>query len=154
MRSLIFTKHYGTSVSAYYTKLCGIWDEIQSVLSVPRCTCSRCDCDIGKKLQQLRDKERLYEFLLGLDAEYGTIRTQILAMNPVPSLGNAYHLVAKDEQQRAIAGQKDPPSDSVVTRLVGREKASTTKAKLRQLVFEAEIDARLPVLSDFNINNS
>ncbi|GKB09683.1 putative RNA-directed DNA polymerase [Tanacetum coccineum] len=77
------------------------------------CTCSGCDCDIGKKLQQLRDKERLYEFLLGLDAEYGTIRTQILAMNPVPSLGNAYHLVAEDEQQRAIAGTKRPSSDSV-----------------------------------------
>ncbi|GKE60426.1 putative RNA-directed DNA polymerase [Tanacetum coccineum] len=112
-RSLTFTKQDGTSVSAYYTKLRGIWDEIQSVLSVPRCTCSGCDCDIGKKLQQLRDKERLYEFLLGLDAEYGTIRTQILAMNPVPSLGNAYHLVAEDEQQRAIAGTKRPSSDSV-----------------------------------------
>ncbi|PWA82672.1 GAG-pre-integrase domain, Gag-polypeptide of LTR copia-type [Artemisia annua] len=112
-RSLTFTKQDGTSVSAYYTKLRGIWDEIQSVLPVPRCTCSGCDCDIGKKLQQLRDKERLYEFLLGLDAEYGTIRTQILAMNPVPSLGNAYHLVAEDEQQRAIAGTKRPSSDSV-----------------------------------------
>ncbi|GJX43135.1 LTR copia-type gag-polypeptide [Tanacetum coccineum] len=71
-RSLTFTKQDGTSVSAYYTKLCGIWDEIQS-----------------------------------------TIRTQILAMDPIPSLGNAYHLVAEDEQQRTIAGTKRPSSDSV-----------------------------------------
>ncbi|GKD66303.1 putative retrotransposon copia-like protein [Tanacetum coccineum] len=34
-RSLTFTKQDETSVSAYYTKLRGIWDEIQSVLSVP-----------------------------------------------------------------------------------------------------------------------
>ncbi|KAJ0846074.1 putative RNA-directed DNA polymerase [Helianthus annuus] len=110
---LTSTKQEGTSVSAYYTKLRGIWDEIQSVLPVPRCDCNGCTCEIGKKLQELRDKERLYEFLLGLNAEFGTIRTQILAMNPIPSLGNAYHLVAEDEQQRAISGTKRPSSDSV-----------------------------------------
>ncbi|KAJ0860467.1 putative retrotransposon Copia-like protein [Helianthus annuus] len=30
----------------------------------------------------------------GLDSEFGTIRTQILAMQPTPSLGAVYHLVA------------------------------------------------------------
>ncbi|KAJ0492662.1 putative retrotransposon Copia-like protein [Helianthus annuus] len=105
-QSLTTTKQEGATVSAYYTKLRVIWDEIQSVLPVPKCDCGGCTCLIGKKLIELREKERLYEFLLGLDSEYGTIRTQILAMKPTPSLGIAYHLVADDEQQRAVSGSK------------------------------------------------
>ncbi|KAM0043325.1 putative RNA-directed DNA polymerase [Helianthus debilis subsp. tardiflorus] len=111
-QSLTVTRQEGTSVSTYYTKLRTIWDEIQSVLPVPRCNCDGCTCGIGKKLTELRDKERLYEFLLGLDPEFGTIRTQILAMQPIPSLGAAYHLVADDEQQRAVSGTKRPTSDA------------------------------------------
>ncbi|KAJ0490449.1 putative RNA-directed DNA polymerase [Helianthus annuus] len=111
-QSLTVTRQEGTSVSTYYTKLRTIWDEIQSVLPVPRCNCDGCTCGIGKKLTELRDKERLYEFLLGLDPEFRTIRTQILAMQPIPSLGAAYHLVADDEQQRAVSGTKRPTSDA------------------------------------------
>ncbi|XP_076937080.1 uncharacterized protein LOC143604510, partial [Bidens hawaiensis] len=61
----------------------------------------------GKQLTDLRDKERLYEFLLGfVDAEFETIRTQILAMQPIPSLMSAFQLMKDDEQQRAISGGK------------------------------------------------
>ncbi|KAK1423454.1 hypothetical protein QVD17_18757 [Tagetes erecta] len=105
-QSLTATKQDGMSVSAYYTKLRALWDEIQSALPIPRCNCNGCVCGIGKKLAELKDKERLYEFLLGLDSDFGTIRTQILAMQPLPSLGTAYHLVADDEQQRAISNGK------------------------------------------------
>ncbi|GJY09924.1 putative reverse transcriptase, RNA-dependent DNA polymerase, LTR copia-type gag-polypeptide [Tanacetum coccineum] len=33
-------------------------------------------------------------------------------MNPIPTLGNAYHLVAKDERQRTISGEKKAPPES------------------------------------------
>ena len=67
---------------------------------------------MGKKLVDLKDKEKLYEFLLGLDSDFSTIRTQILAMNPIPTLGMAYHLVSEDEQQRNVATGKKPTSDA------------------------------------------
>ena len=110
-QSLVTIKQEGTSVSTYYTRLRSIWDEIQSVLPVPICSCNGCTCEIGKKLNNLKENERLYEFLLGLDSEFGTIRTQILAMQPTPSLGTAYHLVAEDEQQRTITGERRPTID-------------------------------------------
>ncbi|KAK1440796.1 hypothetical protein QVD17_06628 [Tagetes erecta] len=100
------TRQDGSSVSAYYTRLRALWDEIQSVFPALRCSCSGCSCNVGKKLLEQKDKERVYEFLMGLDGEFSVIRTQILAMNPTPSLGTAYHLVAEDEQQRAISGGK------------------------------------------------
>ncbi|XP_022030790.1 uncharacterized protein LOC110931715 [Helianthus annuus] len=101
---LSMTKQDGSSVSAYYTRLRVIWDEIGSVFHVARCSCSECKCGVGKTAGEQRDKEKLYEFLLGLDNDYSTIRTQILAMKPVPSVGEAYRLASEDEQQRAVSG--------------------------------------------------
>ncbi|GKA32285.1 putative RNA-directed DNA polymerase [Tanacetum coccineum] len=100
------------SVSAYYTKLRGLWDEIESVLPAPRCTCNKCSCEMGKKRNELREKEKLYQFLMGLDVDFAVIKTQILGMNPKPTLGNTYHLVAKDERQRMISGEKKTPPKS------------------------------------------
>ncbi|KAI3692240.1 hypothetical protein L6452_32053 [Arctium lappa] len=107
-QSLSTTRQNGASVSAYYTKLRVLWDEIQSVLPHPSCSCDGCSCGIGKRLVELKEKEWLYEFLMGLDNEFSVIKTQILAMKPTPTLGTAYHLVAEDEQQRSISGSKRP----------------------------------------------
>lgn len=45
---------------------------------------------------------------MGLDNEFTIIRKQILATNPIPSLGNAYHLVVEDKRQRAISAKNKP----------------------------------------------
>ena len=105
-QSVTQTRQEGASVSAYFTKLRNIWDEIDSVLPTPRCECNGCSCNVGKRITELKGKERLYEFLMGLDAEFSVMRTQILATKPTPSLGTAYHLVAEDEHQRNIAAGK------------------------------------------------
>ncbi|KAI3781943.1 hypothetical protein L2E82_11971 [Cichorium intybus] len=110
-QTLSNTHQSGVSVSAYYTKLRGLWDEIESILPVPRCTCDKCSCGVGKKMNELREKEKLYEFLMGLDADFAVIKTQILAMNPIPTLGISYHLVAEDERQKMISGEKKTPSE-------------------------------------------
>ncbi|XP_024974841.1 uncharacterized protein LOC112512947 [Cynara cardunculus var. scolymus] len=95
------------TVSAYYTKLRSLWDEIQSVFPIPQCTCNGCTCDIGKRLVAHK-KKRLYEFLMGLDNGFRVIKTQILATQPTPGLGTAYHLVAEDERQKLITEDKKP----------------------------------------------
>ncbi|XP_023732405.1 uncharacterized protein LOC111880228 [Lactuca sativa] len=98
-QSLNTTRQDGTSVSSYYTKLKTLCDELQLVLPTSRCTCDGCNYSLGRRLNEVKEKERIYEFLMGLDEEFSIIRTQILTMNPPPSLGSTYHLVAKDEQQ-------------------------------------------------------
>lgn len=75
--------------------------------------CDRCECAIGKQLNEVKEKERSYEFLIGLDDEFLFIRTQVLAMKPTPSLATTYHLVVEDEQHRAItSGTKRPGSEA------------------------------------------
>ncbi|KAJ9558208.1 hypothetical protein OSB04_012822 [Centaurea solstitialis] len=111
-QTLTTTQQDGSSVSAYYTKVRGIWDEIQSVSPIPRCLCGKCTCDLGKRLNEAKEKERIYEFLMGLDGVFSTIRTQILASKPTPTLGAAYHLVSEDKQQRAISAAKKPMQEA------------------------------------------
>ncbi|KAI3507425.1 hypothetical protein L1887_22411 [Cichorium endivia] len=105
-QSLSVTHQDGSSVSAYYTKLRGIWDEIQSVLPVPQCTCGNCSCNIGKRLSEFKERERLYEFLMGLDGDFSIIRTHVLSIKPTPTLGEAYRLASEEEQQRQITMAK------------------------------------------------
>lgn len=112
-RAITMTRQEGLSVSAYYTKLRGFWDEIQSVTPTPKCTCGACTCDLAKEITNLREKERLYDFLMGLNKEYGAIKTQILSSRPGLTLGAAYHLIAQDEQQRLIgASRKGVPESA------------------------------------------
>nr|GEV13852.1 hypothetical protein [Tanacetum cinerariifolium] len=66
-QSLATTRQDGTTVSAYYTRLRVLWDEMESILPTPRCTCDGCECGLGKKLTELKGKERTYEFLMSLD---------------------------------------------------------------------------------------
>ncbi|XP_076933461.1 uncharacterized protein LOC143599375 [Bidens hawaiensis] len=99
-QTLTAMRQDGISVYTYFEKLKVLWDELQLALPSPKCICNGCSCNMGKKLVDLKEKERLYEFLLGLDGEFGTIRAQILAMSPTPNLLVAYHLVSEDEQYR------------------------------------------------------
>ncbi|KAF5769630.1 putative RNA-directed DNA polymerase [Helianthus annuus] len=106
-QKITVTRQDNNSVSAYYTALRSLWDEISSVLPTPRCTCGHCTCEIGKRLNEFQEKERLYQFLMGLDGGFSTIRTQVLSMKPNPTLREAYRLASEDEQQRSITASKE-----------------------------------------------
>ncbi|KAI8535197.1 hypothetical protein RHMOL_Rhmol10G0155100 [Rhododendron molle] len=46
------------------------------------------------------EKERVYDFLAGLDIEYDQIRVHVLGYVPFPSLGEAYAIVQQEESMR------------------------------------------------------
>ncbi|KAI3521218.1 hypothetical protein L1887_10679 [Cichorium endivia] len=126
-RMLTITHQEGASVSAYYMKMRSVWDEIQSVCPLPSCTCGRCTWDIGKKLTESKEKERLYEFLLGLDDIFATMRTQILTTKPTPTLGEAYHLVVEDEQRRTISATRRTSHDAAAFQTHNMKKRDTPR---------------------------
>ncbi|GJZ80943.1 putative RNA-directed DNA polymerase [Tanacetum coccineum] len=92
------TRQDGSSVSTYYTRLRALWDESQSIRSFPRCSCDGCSCELSEKIVEHVEKERLYEFLMGLDNDFNVIKTQILATKPIPTLGTAYHMVKEGKE--------------------------------------------------------
>ncbi|XP_071695685.1 uncharacterized protein [Rutidosis leptorrhynchoides] len=55
-RTITMIRQENLIVSSYYTKLRGVWDEIQSVSPIPTCKCNGCTCDLAKEIVTMRDK--------------------------------------------------------------------------------------------------
>nr|GMD37430.1 Integrase, catalytic core [Ipomoea batatas] len=104
-RAVTLLRQDKATVSTYYTKLKSLWDEMNCTTPLPMCNCQGCKCNLSKKYAELREKEQLYDFLMGLDEEFNTVKSQILSTRPIPSLGVAYHMVSEDEQQRLISSR-------------------------------------------------
>ena len=76
------------SISAYYTKLKGIWDELSTYTQIPPCTYGSI-----KVFAAENDKEKMHQFLMRFNDKYNTVRSQILKNDPLPSLSHIYALV-------------------------------------------------------------
>ncbi|XP_021762911.1 uncharacterized protein LOC110727641 [Chenopodium quinoa] len=71
------------SIAEFFTKIKGIWDQISVANPIPQ-------------------DERLIQFLMKLDPKHAGVRTNILMMNPLPSMSVAYNLLIQDERQMQI----------------------------------------------------
>ncbi|XP_062026475.1 uncharacterized protein LOC133742813 [Rosa rugosa] len=85
------------SVSAYYTKLKGLWDELASYFETSR----------GAQAEQ----QRLMQFLMGLNDTYSSVRGEILLISPLPTVRQAYAAVSQDEKQCSL-GASHPAAES------------------------------------------
>ncbi|MCH83154.1 hypothetical protein A2U01_0003969, partial [Trifolium medium] len=93
---------------AYYGKLKTLWDELANYQQIPICTCGECKCDIGKKLEKQREEEKVHQFLMGLDdALYGSVRSNLLATDPLPNLNRVYSTLVQEERVRSISRGKE-----------------------------------------------
>ncbi|XP_043694044.1 uncharacterized protein LOC122644717 [Telopea speciosissima] len=98
LKRSIATIQQGTdTLSAYFTKLKVLWDELCSYIPVPTCSCGA-QVALHSTVQQ----ERVYQFLMGLSDSYAALRSNILAMDPLPDVNQAYHILLQDEQQRSL----------------------------------------------------
>ncbi|KAG9443124.1 hypothetical protein H6P81_018978 [Aristolochia fimbriata] len=56
------------------------------------------------KILKEKDTEKVRQFLMGLDlTAFGTLRTQILSLEPLLSLNKAYALVIQEDRQQHIS---------------------------------------------------
>ncbi|KAK4394253.1 Retrovirus-related Pol polyprotein from transposon RE2 [Sesamum angolense] len=90
------------SVVEYFTKLKILWDELACLIPTQGCTCGFCICDYGKIAAESNTLNQLMQFLMGLNDTYDHIRSQILVMEPLPSVNKAYSMVQRVEKQRKL----------------------------------------------------
>ncbi|KAA8525289.1 hypothetical protein F0562_007144 [Nyssa sinensis] len=96
------------NVMGYYTRLKAMWDELWSYSKVPNCVCGAAAAFVKEK-----EEERVHQFLMGLNDElFGTIRSQILAMDPLPSIGRAYAMVIQEEKHKSVTRGREDKSDT------------------------------------------
>ncbi|XP_075091930.1 uncharacterized protein LOC142172064 [Nicotiana tabacum] len=85
LHKAISTITHGTdNVSVYFSKLNNLWDEFDSMVPPP------CDCARSKNFIEFMQKQKVLQFLMGLNDNYEQARSQILMTSPTPSINKAY----------------------------------------------------------------
>lgn len=98
--------HQGNlSATSYCTRLKRCWDEIAFLNEIPCCSCEnleKCGCKVVARFLELENQDRLMHFLMHLNNEFESVKSQILSLDPLPSLNKAYYLVMQVEKQKQI----------------------------------------------------
>ncbi|WVZ02271.1 hypothetical protein V8G54_023077 [Vigna mungo] len=99
LKDQIFACHQGDlSVYKYYTKLKFLWKELELYRCVLTCTCStQCACGLLSKLHKKREDDYVIRFLRGLNESYSKVRSQIMILDPMPSIVKTFSVVLQDE---------------------------------------------------------
>ncbi|XP_055803840.1 uncharacterized protein LOC129872909 [Solanum dulcamara] len=84
-------------VSIYHTRLKALWDDFEVLVPSP---CYNCEKSRGFVAHMNRQK--MYQFLIGLNDTYHQARSQILMIDPLPIINQAYSIIVEDESQKAV----------------------------------------------------
>nr|XP_033513817.1 uncharacterized protein LOC117278435 [Nicotiana tomentosiformis] len=103
----IATLRQGTdSATSYFSKLKDLWDELDILAHLPSC-----DCEESRPYVEHLIRQKLLQFLMGLNESYSHVRSDVLLKRPVLSVNQAYAVVVQQERQRilcVIDSNKDP----------------------------------------------
>ncbi|KAK9674062.1 hypothetical protein RND81_12G208500 [Saponaria officinalis] len=84
-------------------KLQVVWDELDSMNVLPQIT--KVTTEIAEYLASRRKRENSFNFLMvGLDKDYGILRSNILLMDPLPSVDQAVSIMLQEETQTSNLG--------------------------------------------------
>ncbi|XP_042028691.1 uncharacterized protein LOC121775724 [Salvia splendens] len=106
LRQQLMTLNQGNlDVSTYFTNLRTVWDEFKNSQSLSWCNCNRCTCNSAARWHQHQENDYIVQFLISLNPTFSQIRSNILAISPLPSLSKVFSLVVQEERQRRIDGK-------------------------------------------------
>lgn len=83
-------KQGSNTVSAYFCKLKQIWDEYSSLVVLPSG-----ECATARQYVVHEQRQRLLQFLLGLNEGYSNIQSQLIMMDPLPTVGRLFQSSSK-----------------------------------------------------------
>nr|XP_009629973.1 uncharacterized protein LOC104120028 [Nicotiana tomentosiformis] len=91
-------------------------------------------------LQQEVEENKLYQFLMGLNKTYMNVRSNLLMMQPPPSLGNAYNILLQDESQRHVKSSPHFNLDSASFNANTLNKIPPQRQYNQRVNFEQRVD--------------
>ncbi|CAN6691442.1 unnamed protein product [Malus baccata var. baccata] len=86
------------SISSYFTKLKSLWDERDTLCSIPVCS-------YGTKTEMTSyvETQKTMKFLMGPNESYATVRSNTLFLEPLPTVNKEYALVLRHERQAEVS---------------------------------------------------
>lgn len=102
-------RQHGLSIETYYGKLMQLWTSLADFRQTKNCS-----CNIGGVLEREREEDRLHEFLKGLDESiYGSVKSNLLSRDPLPSLDEAYNVLLQDEDSKYTSRVLDEKTETM-----------------------------------------
>lgn len=87
------------TITTFFAKLKLLSDELTTINDL-----SYCGSEEAKQCIMMRgNKQKLFQFLLGLNETYSGVRRNLLMMQPLSSLNAAYSVLMQEEGQRSVA---------------------------------------------------
>ncbi|OIT20572.1 hypothetical protein A4A49_54567 [Nicotiana attenuata] len=108
------TASQGTSsIATYFSKLHELWAEFDCLAPAPGC-----DCPKSSEYEVFLCRQKLLQFLMGLNETYEQAREQIMMMDPLPTVNKAYSMLMERESQRSMANAVVPAENVEMTALL------------------------------------
>ena len=99
-------------MTSFFTDLQASWDQLLNLRPLPSCSYGKCTCGVNEKIMHLHHQDSIMHFLNGLNDCYSQVKTQILMMEPVPSVDKNFFLVIQEERQRSSSIHAIPSVES------------------------------------------
>ncbi|GAU45259.1 hypothetical protein TSUD_291430 [Trifolium subterraneum] len=97
------------SVTEFFSALKILWEELELYLPIPMCTCRvKCNCEAMRSARNNHNLMYVIRFLTGLNEHFDVVKSQILLMDPLPTLNKIFSMVIQHERQ----GNFTPSEDS------------------------------------------
>ncbi|XP_073219772.1 uncharacterized protein [Cicer arietinum] len=95
-------------ITNYFTKLTSLWEHIDSFRPTRDCVCAiQCTCGAATDLSKYKNQDHVIKFLKGLNEQFSNVRSQIMLLEPLPSLDKTFSLVLSQERQLNIQASSD-----------------------------------------------
>ncbi|XP_016514380.1 uncharacterized protein LOC107831157 [Nicotiana tabacum] len=111
-KQLLETVQGSSDIATYFNKIKAIWDEIEFLDAKTVCICVDCKCGANDKNDALEERQKLVQFLMGLNEPYTSVRGSIMMMHPPPNIDRAYYSLLQEKRQRGIQNMGHYPSES------------------------------------------
>ncbi|XP_038695406.1 uncharacterized protein LOC119992682 [Tripterygium wilfordii] len=102
VRAISTIKQGNSFVTEYYSRIKALWDELSQNKVVPSCKCGKCQCGVSKMTLKEQNKQKLMQFLMGLDYHFEHVTNQILMMDPLLEVSKAFAQISQLENRSTV----------------------------------------------------
>ncbi|GJY94277.1 pyridoxal 5'-phosphate synthase-like subunit PDX1.2 [Tanacetum coccineum] len=100
------------TIASFFNKLKICWNELKKN-GLLTCDCGKikeCTCDVLENFLLRDSNSKLIQFLMKLNDDYESVRSQILAMDPLPIVNKAYYVVQQIEKHKQVTSHSFEPT--------------------------------------------
>lgn len=104
----IFNMSQGSkTITDYFAVIQVLWDELNSQNPLPICVCDGCFCNVSESIRKKEEKNLVICFLRALNNSFSSLKSQIMASEPLPSMNKVFSLLIQFEREFHIS-DKNP----------------------------------------------